>query len=545
MNEKKESIKDLIKKLDWPLIFFPLVLVAILCVVFIVAPERSTAITDQIRGFLTNEFGFFYIVLGLAIVFITLYIAFTKYGSIKLGNIDKPQYSDFKWATMIFTGVFAADLIFYAFIEWALYASESRIDQMGGIQEWATTYPLFHWGPIPWGFYVMLAVAFGFMIHVRGRDKQKFSEACRPLLGDRVEKAPGKLIDFIAIAALIAGTATTFSVSTPLLAAALSRVFGVPMSPVLTIIVLICIAVVYTISVLSGMKGIIKSAAICTTIFFIMMAYFLIFGGEARYIIETGITSLGNLFQNFIGLSTWMDPLRESGDGVNGFVQNWTIFYWAYWMAWCVATPFFIGMISKGRTIRNVILGTYGYGLAGTFLAFIVFGNYGLSQQLKGTVDVVATVSEGMDLSTAIIQIFETLPLTELLLIALFVMMVTFYSTTFDSLTLVISAYSYKSLPPDQESARPVRAFWAVVFILFPIALIFAENSINSLQSVSIIAAFPIGIVFCIIIVSFFKDARLYLKEQTARHREYKTDIEMDEDAIKEMKGPDEVYIIE
>lgn len=512
--ERRAKRGSIIAALDWPLIIFPLIIVVALCVVFIMAPTESTRIMDAMRGFLGNELGFFYILMGLGVFLISLYIAFSKYGEIKLGNLEKPQYSNFAWATMIFTGVFAADIIFYSFIEWALYASETRIAQLGGMQDWATTYPLFHWGPIPWAFYVVLAVAFGFSIHVRGRSKQKFSEACRPLLGNYVDKAPGKIIDFIAIIALIAGTATTFSLATPLLGSALSRIFGFEGSTTLTLVVLGIIAIVYTISVLIGMEGIIKSASICTLLLLGMLAYFLLAGGEARYIIETGITSIGNLAQNFIGLSTWMDPLRASGDGTSGFVQNWTIFYWAYWMAWCVATPFFIGMISKGRTIKNVILGTYGYGLAGTFLSFIVFGNYGLSQQLAGKVDIISMVQNGTDINLGIIQIFETLPMTELLLMVLFVMMILFYSTTFDSLTMVVSAYSYKSLPPGEEAARPVRAFWALIFIIFPTGLIFAENSINSLQSVSIIAAFPIGITFCLIIASFFKDASKYLQEQ-------------------------------
>ena len=516
-NHEKMNIKALAKELDWPLILIPIVVIIALCVVFILSPEQSTQLMDAVRGFLGNELGFFYLIMGLGTMLITLYIAFSRYGKIKLGSLNKPEYTDFQWSTMIFTGVFAADIIFYSFIEWALYADEPRVEALGGIQEWASTYPLFHWGPIPWSFYVILAVAFGFMLHVRGRTKQKFSEACRPLLGNGVDKAPGKIIDFIAIIALIAGTATTFSLATPLLASALSRVFGFPMSVGLTIIVLLIVAAVYTVSVLSGIDGIIISARVCTLLFFFMLAFVLFVGGETRYIIETGITSIGNLTQNFISMSTWMDPLRTSGDGVNGFVQNWTIFYWAYWMAWCVATPFFIGMISRGRTIKNVILGTYGYGLAGTFLSFIIFGNYGLAQQLKGNVNIIGMVQNGMDINQGIIQIFETLPMTEILLIILFVMLVTFYSTTFDSLTLVISAYSYKHLQPNTESARPVRAFWAIAFIIFPIALIFAENSINSLQSVSIIAAFPIGIVFCLIIASFFKDAKNYMLEQSAK----------------------------
>jgi len=512
--EKKENIKSLIAKLDLPLIGLPLIVVTALFIVFFIFPERSTEITDNIRGFLGNEFGSFYIVLGIAILAITLYIAFSKYGQIRLGKTDKPRYSSFKWGTMIFTSVFAADLVFFSFIEWALYAGESRIEQMGGIQDWASTYPLFHWGPIPWSFYVMLAVAFGFMLHVRQRGKQKFSEACRPVFGDKIDGITGKTIDFIAICALLAGTATTFSIATPLLAAAFSWVTGAPMNAALTVGVLITIAVIYTITVLSGMKGIVRAAGISASIFVALIFYFLFVGSQTRYIIETGITAIGNLAQNFIGMATWMDPLRESGDGVSGFVQDWTIFYWAYWMAWCVATPFFLGMISAGRTIKNVILGAYGYGLAGTYLSFIVFGNYGLSQQLAGNVDIITIVSDGTDINIGIIQIFETLPLTGLLLTALVVMMVLFYSTTFDSMTLVVSKYSYKSLPHGDETSRKIKVFWAIVFIIFPVGLIFAENSINSLMSVAIIAAFPIGIIFCFIIASFFKDAKSYLREQ-------------------------------
>jgi len=154
------------------------------------------------------------------------------------------------------------------------------------------------------------------------------------------------------------------------------------------------------------------------------------------------------------------------------------------------------------------------YGLGGTYLSKIILGNYGLSQQIAGNIDVIGMVADGREIEQGIIAIFETLPLTEGALTLLFIMLITFYATTFDSLTLVVSMYSYKHLKPDAESSNYVRAFWAIVFIIFPIGLIFAENSIISLQSVSIIAAFPIGIVFILIIVSFFKDAGMYLDGQ-------------------------------
>lgn len=501
---KKEKLTA---QLDWVSMIVPLAVVSIICVVFMVFPEQSKLVLGVIRGLLGDDFGIYYALLGVGIVGCTMYMAFSKYGKIKLGNIEKPQYSSFQWGVMIFTSTMAADILFYSLCEWALYASEPHIENMGGIQTWASTYPLFHWGPIAWSFYIVLAVAFGFMIHVRGRDKQKFSEACRPLLGKRVDGFLGRIIDLTAIFALIAGTATTFSLATPLLSQAVGKVFGLPTGIGLTIAILLVIAAVYTITVWFGMKGISKLATACTYLFFALLAYFLFLGGETRYILETGFSAIGNLVQNFVGLSTWMDPLRETN-----FPQNWTIYYWAYWMVWCVATPFFIGVISKGWTIRNTVLGAYGWGLAGTFTSFIILGNYGLAQQMKHGLDITGYIADGGSYAEAIVMIFDTLPLTEIGLILLAITMVAFYSTTFDALTMVISSYSYKRLKPDQEPDKKIRTFWSVVFILFPIALIFSENSMNNLQSVSIIAAFPIGLIILVIAASFFKDAGQYLR---------------------------------
>lgn len=503
---KKEG--TLTNKIDWFSTIVPLISVVLLCMIFIALPEQSNVILLHIRSFLGDDGGIYYAILGLGIFGCTIYIAFSKYGKIKLGNIEKPQYSSFHWGTMIFTSTMAADILFYSLCEWALYANESYIAELGGIQRWASTYPLFHWGPIAWSFYIILAVAFGFMLHVRKRDKQKFSEACRPILGKKVDGICGKVIDLIAILALIAGTATTFSLATPLLSAAVSKVFGFTDGITLTILILLLIAIVYTLTVWFGMKGISKLASYCAYLFFGLLAYFLFAGGETRYILETGFSAIGNMIQNFIGMSTWTDPLRE-----NSFPQNWTIYYWAYWMVWCVATPFFIGTISKGRTIKNTILGGYSWGLAGTFTSFIILGNYGMAQQIRHGVNISGFIAEGGGYSEAIIKIFDTLPFSSFGLILLVITMIAFYSTTFDSITMVVSSYSYKKLSVGIEPDKKIRTFWSIMFILFPIALIFTENSMYSLQSVSIIAAFPIGIIVIIIAASFFKDARNYLKE--------------------------------
>ena len=495
--------EKLSRRIDWITTLVPFFGVAALGALFMIIPEGSKTVLEAVRKFIGDDCGIYYAILGVGVFWLSIWTAFSKYGKVKLGNIDKPQYGNFIWGAMIFTSALAADILFYSLSEWAMYASDPHVKSMGSMQVWAPTFPLFHWGPIAWCFHIILAVCFGFMMHVRKRERQRFSEACRPLFGDKMDGQWGRLIDIIAILAMLAGIATTFSLATPLLSAALCSVLGISDSILLTILLLILIAVIYTLAVWFGMKGISKMAKWCMYFFFAFLAYVLFLGGETRYILETGFQSIGNLIQNFIGLSTTLDPLRETS-----FPQNWTLYYWAYWMAWTIGTPFFIGMISKGRTIKNTILGGYGWALAGTFTSFIILGNYGLAQQMKHGLDIVGFVDGGGTYYDAILKILGTLPLPEVAMILLVITMIMFYATSFDTLTLIASTYSYKRIAPDEEPHKAIRTLWAVMFILFPIGLIFSENSMYGLQSVSIIAAFPIGIIIIMMIWSFFKDVR-------------------------------------
>lgn len=497
------------RRIDWATMLVPFIIVIALMAVFMIAPEGSKSVVDTMRGFFGDTIGLYYPIVAIGSVACALFVAIKpEYGNIKFGNIDKPAYSNFKWGTMIFTSTMAADIMFYSFIEWALYGAEPHLAEMGSMQMWAPTYTLFHWGPLAWGFYVILAVCFGFMMHVRRRERQRFSEACRPLLGNKVDGILGKVIDVIAIFAIVCATATTFSLATPLLTKAMGSVFGFEANTTITILVLLLICSIYTITVLFGVSGISKLAGVCSYLFFGILLYFLFFGGETRYIIETGFQSIGNLFQNFIGLSTYMDPLRE-----NGFAQNWTVYYWAYWLVWCVATPFFIALISKGRTIRNTVFGSFGWGIAGTYMSFIILGNYGLAQQMKHGLDVTGFLGNGGEMYDAILMIFDTLPLPALALMLLAITMIAFYSTTLDGITYVTSSYSYKQISAEEEPSRKIRGFWALLLIFLPIGLLFARNSLYSLQGVTIIAAFPVGILLIMIVWSFFKDLGKWIKE--------------------------------
>ncbi len=499
------------KKVDWFITLIPMFIIVGISFLFFIFPEQSNDILGQIRFFFGDTFGTYYIVIGLGIFIVSIYLCTSKYGSIVLGESDeKPKYSFLTWGSMMFTCGLAADILFYSFSEWVMYADNQHIKELGSMQEWVGVFPLFHWSFIPWAFYLVLAVAFGFMLHVRKRKRQRFSEACRPILGKHTDGVIGRLIDLLAVFALLAGTATTFSVATPLMAAIIENVFHVTIDrTIITIFIIFITCVVYTYSLLHGFKGISVLAKVCIYMFFGLILFVLLVGGHGRYIIETGIESLGRMVQNFIILSTYTDPLRSTG-----FAQDWTIYYWAYWMVWCVAAPFFIGNISRGRTIKQTVLGGYIFGAGSTLTSFIVLGNYGMGLQTSGEYDFISQYGSNCDAYQVIINIIQTLPLAQIVLIWVLLTMIAFYATSFDSIAYTASCYSYKKLEEKENPHKLIQLLWCILLIILPVALVFSDSSMNNLQSVSIIAAFPLGIVMILIVCSFFKDARKYLMEQ-------------------------------
>lgn len=499
------------KNIDWIITLIPLFIILGLAVFFFVFPDVSNDILGQVRFFFGDTLGAFYLVFGLLVFIISIYIACTKYGNIVLGGQnEKPEYSFFTWGSMMFTCGLAADILFYSFSEWIMYASNPHISELGSVQEWCGVFPLFHWSFIPWSLYLVLAVAFGFMIHVRKRDRRRFSEACRPIMGKLTDGLMGRFIDLFAVFALLAGTATTFSVATPLMSIIIQDLFSIALDrTIISILIILFTCVVYTYSLLHGFKGIRFLAKACIYLFFSLMIFVLLVGGQGGYILETGIESLGRMIQNFIGLSTYVDPLRNTN-----FAQDWTIYYWAYWMVWCVAAPFFIGNISRGRTIKQTLVGGYIFGAGSTIICFVVFGNYSMGLQTMGVHDFIAEYAQDGDLYAVIINVIRTIPWSTVVLVWILVTMVAFYATSFDSIAFTASCYSYKKLEGAELPHKGIQLLWCTLLIVLPIALVFSESSMSNIQTVSIIAAFPLGIIMILIIWSFFKDANKFLIEQ-------------------------------
>lgn len=510
----KKFDKNALKKFDLTVLVVPAVIVVILGLIITLLPEGSSKVITSVRNFLGNDLGIYYLLFGLAAFFCLLYFAFSKIGKIKIGKeTDKPMKT-ITWGILIFTSTMAADILFYSFHEWTYYYNSQVLNQVyddiATKQLWSSTYSLFHWGVIPWSFYLILAVVYAFMFFNSKRDdKQKMSEACRPLLGRHVDGIAGKTINICAVVGLLCGTATTFSVATPLMTGIFCSLFGINNNPMITISILLVITIIYTIAVIFGYKGISIIAKITTCFFGFLLAFFFIAGGP-RYIIESGFQGLGNMIQNFFRMATWTDPVRVSnGEGaISGFPQDWTIFYWAYWIAWCVATPFFIAKISKGRTIKQIVLGGGLAGLLGTFSSFMVFGGYGLHLQTEGVIDAAGLMASGATPTEVIIEILKTLPASKFVMVLILITMIGLYASTFDALTDVVSCFSYKKLNVNEAPSKWIKITWAIIFLILPISLVFLDTTNQLLQSVAIIGAFPLSFIMILVVMSFFKDVK-------------------------------------
>ena len=443
MNKKLEKTEK--GRIDWLITLVPFIIIMGVAAFLFIFPEQSNDVIGQVRFFFGDTLGSYYLILGIVVLAVAVFLSFSKYGNIVLGDPgEKPKYNFFTWGSMMFTCGLAADILFYSFAEWAMYATNPHISEMGGsITEWAGVFPVFHWSFIPWAFYLVLAVAFGFMVHCRKRNRQRFSEACLPVIGEKhAHGLLGRIIDLFALFALLAGTATTFSVATPLMAEIIVSLFGIAISrTTVTIIILLLTCAVYTYAVLHGFKGISFLAKLCIYIFFGLQIIVLLIGGQGRFIIENGIQSLGKMVQNFIGLSTFSDPTRTSN-----FPQDWTIYYWAYWMVWCIAAPFFIGNISRGRTIKQTVLGGFVFGVGSTISSFVILGNYGLGVQASGKHDFIAMYEKSGDLYELIINIVRSMPAGTFILVIIMICMILFYATSFDSIAYTAACYSYKKL---------------------------------------------------------------------------------------------------
>lgn len=504
------------KLIDKPTFFGAITLLLSVIIPLIMFPEQGAKIIGQAKLIMTDKFGFLYLALGLAALFFMIFIIFSDIGQIKLGEPDEaPEFATSSWAAMLFCGGIGASILYWGCIEWAYYYQAPPFQLEAGSEEsvrWAATYGIFHWGPIAWAIYLIPALPIAYFFYVRKQPALKVSSALIPVIGEKhTNGALGKLIDVLFIFGLLGGAATTLGLAAPLISEGLSVLFGLPQNTYSQIGVLAICTAIFAYSSFAGME---KGIKILSNINFwgamLLLALVLVLG-PTIFILETGLDSIGRMMSNFFVMATWAEPFGGYGTFDNThFPQDWTIFYWAWWLVFAPSMGLFVARISRGRTIKQMVAGSLFFGSCGCFLFFIILGNYGLSLQLSGQLDIVAILNE-FGATKAIFSMLSELPFAWFIILLFTLLCIIFTATTFDSISYILASVVQKDVT--QEPMRWNRLFWAFTLSFMPAVLMFL-GGLSTLQTAAIVGGLPLLGIAVMLMISAVKATTLDIRHQ-------------------------------
>ncbi|MYL46158.1 BCCT family transporter [Virgibacillus halodenitrificans] len=492
--------------IDWPTFISALILLLAVSIPLIIFPEAGAQVVNEANKFMTGNFGILYLLLGLLAFVFLIFVAFSKNGQIKLGNREeKKEFGTFSWAAMLFAAGIGSSILYWGMIEWAYYYQGPPFGLTPESKEaisWASTYGIFHWGPIAWAIYTLPALPIAYFYYVRKKPVLKISEAVRPVLGNLVDTPLGAVIDVLFMFGLMGGAGTTLALGTPMIAEGIHDLTGIPVTLGLKAVIMLICTAIFAISSYSGLSRGIKVLSDVNLWLAIFILAFIFILGPTVFISETTFTSIGLILDNFFSMATWLEPFRNMGGFTETkFPESWTVFYWAWWVVYAPFVGLFVARISRGRTIKEMILGTMIYGTIGSLLFFGIMGNFGLYLQLSGAFDVIGFMNE-FGAPAAIIAILHQLPMSSIIVGIFTVLAIVFLATTFDSSSYILASVVQKTV--QSEPLKWNRLFWAFTLCLLPLVLMFIGD-LEVLQTASIVAGFPVIFIMFLLAWSFLK----------------------------------------
>ncbi|WP_446852454.1 BCCT family transporter [Halobacillus faecis] len=479
-----------------------LTLILLLCIPVLLYPEKGGALFNSINNFITEQLGPAYLWLTLILLISLAWLAFGKYGNVKFGSVhSKPEFSTKSWIGMMFTAGVGSALMFWGTIEWAYYYTsppfgiEPESSEAGS---WAAMYGMFHWGFSAWAVYCVPALPIAYVLHVRKEPKLRLSNACRGVLGKHVDGLIGKVIDVFFMFGLIGAISTSLGIGTPMISQGLSEIAGIERTMLVDVIIIIIWTALFGGSAYLGLKKGIKRLSDLNINLIIVLGLFILIFGPTTFIFSTSTESVGLLLQNFFHMSMYTDSI-----GGSGFPQAWTIFYWAWWFAYAPFVGLFIAKISKGRTVKEVILGVVLGGTMGSWIAFALLGNTSMYFDLNNLVPVTEILNE-QGAAAAIIATLLGLPIGKVIVGIFIITAFVFLATTLDSSSFVLASVATKNLESDEEPARWQRIFWAVILAAISLTFMY-QGGLTTIQRITIITSPPLLIIVAIAVVSFVK----------------------------------------
>lgn len=484
----------------------------------ILFPEQGAVWVDHAKNLVTDKLGAAYLAFGVLSVIFVIYIICSDIGNIKLGRPEEDiEFKTGSWAAMMFCGGIGASILYWGILEWAYYFQGPPFGLQPGSPDavrWASTYGIFHWGPVAWAIYLVPAIGIAYFSHVRNSPILKVSYSLMPLFGEKLTRSNwGKLIDVFFVFGMIGGGATTLGLASPMITEGLHELIGTSNSLTMQLAVLFVTTMIFAYSAYQGMKEGIQKLSNLNFYIAIGFVAFVLIVGPTTFILNTGIESIGRSISNMVTMMTWTEAGGEfthHGFTKTDFPKTWTVFYWAWWLVFAPTIGLFIAKISRGRTIRQMTAGSLFFGSLGCAVFFIVLGNYAMYLQLSDTLDVVSILNNQSP-NAAIFAVLNTLPMQKLVIAVFVFLAVLFTATTFDSISYILASVVQHEV--DDEPHRWNRLFWAFALCFMPAALMFL-GGLSTLQTASIVAGAPLLIIMTLMMASIIKAAKYDLYYQ-------------------------------
>ncbi|SES05454.1 glycine betaine transporter [Gracilibacillus ureilyticus] len=460
-------------------------------------PKHLSDTSNAGMGWMNEYFSWFYMLATTIFVLACLYLAISPYRNMKLGKQDsKPKYSFFSWLGLLFATGMGVGLVFWGVAEPVLLYVEPPPGYQAETEaaaEAALMYSVFHWALQPWGVFAIIGLSMAFF-KFRKKRPGLISHAFYPLIGEKANGALGKVINILSTIATAVGVATTFGLSAMQVSGGLSEVFGTPNNEISQLIIIAVITGLFITSLLSGVDKGIRYLSTSNIIVAGVLMILVLFLGPTAFLLDSFVTVLGQYIGEYIPLSLSLSPY---GDG--DWRGQWTIFFWAWVIAWGPYVGTFIARISRGRTIKEFVLGVLFVPALLSAVWFSIMGGTGLHKQIIGGLDIAGKAQENEEL--AFFLMLGDLPFGLILNILGILLISIFFITSADSASYVLSVISSKGV---LNPAKFVKLAWGFC-ISITAAVLLLSGGLEALRAVAILAALPFTAIVLVMIVSLVK----------------------------------------
>ncbi|MFA9557297.1 BCCT family transporter [Evansella sp. AB-rgal1] len=469
----------------------------------IVAPTNLDRITSDIQGFITDQFGWFYLLAATGFLTFAFILIVSPIGRIKLGKEeDEPEYNYVTWFSFLFTAGMGIGLVFWGVAEpinhfYAPPTSENILSQQhaAGI---ALRYSFFHWGLHPWAIYSIVALSLAYFKFRKG-SPGVISATFEPLLGERINGAIGTTINVIVVFATIFGVATSLGFGTAQISGGLSNLTNIPNNTTTHMVIIVVITILYMASSQTGLNRGILILSKANIFLAVGLMLFLLFSGPSNFIMNSFTQTIGSYIQNLVRMSFQLDTFNPDSN----WVQGWTIFYWAWWIAWAPFVGTFIARVSKGRTIREFVIGVIAVPTIFGALWFSIFGGTAIHLELFEGANLMGVINE-YGTEVALFAVLQQYHFGTIMSGIAILLIASFFITSADSATFVLGMQTTNG---SMNPPNTVKFIWGIIQSSTA-AVLLLSGGLDALQTASIIAAFPFTIIMIFMIFSLVKALR-------------------------------------